>query len=246
MSVPSPEPVPQPTTPSAPPPAVAPPAAPGGQLPPAPPLAPPPAPGGYAQPGFPGGAPPAGASSPLPVLSVVFGVAGLLFGLLLAVPAIIMGALGRKKCKEQGTSTATATVGIVLGAVGTALWLVMGVLFAVLFMAAGMQSVVPVPSDGPSVVDDFGADVVTSPAGQATADAVADANMFFADNGSYTGWQSPAPTTSVVLAGGLTVCVQAEGADGPVRTVGMVGQTVPPDAANPGQAWEAAPCPIDG
>lgn len=75
---------------------------------------------------------PAPKPSSLPVVSLVFGV----FGLVQCLPfvgglvAIITGYIGRKKAKAQGKGTGMATGGIVLGFIGLALSVILTIVIA--------------------------------------------------------------------------------------------------------------------
>jgi hypothetical protein len=70
--------------------------------------------------------------------SMILGIVGFLFGgLLLGVPAIILGLNGRKKAAAgKATNGGQATAGLVLGIISTLLSVV-GILFIVGLMASG-------------------------------------------------------------------------------------------------------------
>lgn len=88
------------------------------------PDAPPPQPTGEPASAAPAIPPPANHTS-MPTVSLVLGVLSIIFpGFLLGIAAVIVGFIGRKKAKEFGQSTGTATGGIVTGFVGIALSIV--------------------------------------------------------------------------------------------------------------------------
>lgn len=58
----------------------------------------------------------------LPLISLIFGLGGFFFYFVYSVPAIIFGLWGRHKAKKLHQSTSTATAGIILGILSTAMW----------------------------------------------------------------------------------------------------------------------------
>lgn len=92
--------------------------------PPQPPMPPPVPP--MPPPGFPGQ--PSQPQTQLPLVSLILGILSMICGgLILGIPAIITGIMGRKRAKASGQGGGMAVAGIVLGIIGTILSIVLAI-----------------------------------------------------------------------------------------------------------------------
>ena len=140
--------------------------------PPAPPVAPPAPPAGGMAPPAPPIPPPAGAPSPNNAMAVAALVLGILtfvcLGPIAGILAIIFGFLGLKKANEMGgTGKGMALAGLILGAVGTIISIILFVVFVVL---AGTATVAIKEATGPAdpstysvKINDCGTDTFDDP-----------------------------------------------------------------------------------